>query len=135
MRNFSRKPEMYDVDLKLISELVEKLEEEQLLDIIKSFIESNPTIDEGKRVVEACQEGTAVVARLFESGKYFVGDVIFAGELLTEIVDLLKPVIGEHSPKLGGIRLGTIHGQSQHVGENIFRKIIKKVGYEVIKEN
>lgn len=135
MKNFSRKTEICDVDLKLISQLVEKLEEEKLLDVIKCFIESNPTIDEGKKVIEACQEGTAVVARLFESGKYFVGDVIFAGELLTEIVDMLKPIIGEHSPKLGGIRLGTIHGKSQRVGENIFRKIIKEVGYEVIKGN
>ena len=135
MNNFLKETKLCDVDLKLLSELVEKLEEEKLLDTINCFIESNPTIDEGKKVVEACQEGTAAVARLFESGEYFVGDVIFAGELLTEIVDLLKPIIGEHSPKLGGIRLGTIHGRSQRVGENIFRRIIREVGYEVIKGN
>jgi methanogenic corrinoid protein MtbC1 len=87
-------------DLKKITELIGNLEEEEVLDILNEFVASNPSEEDAQKVVSACQEGMAVVGELFESGEYFVGDLIFAGELLSEAIDALKPVIGSGSSAL-----------------------------------
>ncbi|HAE61300.1 MAG TPA: cobalamin-binding protein [Eubacteriaceae bacterium] len=121
------------VDLKKITELIGNLEEEEVLDILNEFVASNPSEEDAQKVVGACQEGMAVVGELFESGEYFVGDLIFAGELLSEAIDALKPVIGSSSSvKIGKIVIGTVHGDLHDIGKNIFKSMSEAAGFEVI---
>jgi methanogenic corrinoid protein MtbC1 len=120
-------------DLKKITELIGNLEEEEVLDILNEFVASNPSEEDAQKVVSACQEGMAVVGELFESGEYFVGDLIFAGELLSEAIDALKPVIGSgSSAKIGKIVIGTVHGDLHDIGKNIFKSMSEAAGFEVI---
>ncbi|NTW72581.1 MAG: cobalamin-binding protein [Eubacteriaceae bacterium] len=120
------------LDLKTLTQAVGDLEEEKVLEILNDFVASKPSEDEGQKAVSACQEGMAVVGELFEKGDYFVGDLIFAGELLTEAISLLKPVIGTgSSAKLGSIVLGTVHGDLHDIGKNIFRSMAEAAGFEV----
>lgn len=121
------------MDLVLLKEAVGELEEEKVLDLLKTFVESNPTEDDAQKAVSACQEGMAIVGELFEQGDYFVGDLIFAGELLTGAINILKPVIGSgESVKVGTIVLGTVHGDLHDIGKNIFRSMAEAVGFDVI---
>ncbi|HCX65735.1 MAG TPA: cobalamin-binding protein [Eubacteriaceae bacterium] len=120
-------------DLKAIKTAVGELEEEQVLEMLNDFVATNPSEEEAQKVVAACQEGMAQVGELFESGEYFVGDLIFAGELLTEALDVLKPVIGAgSSEQKGTIVLGTVHGDLHDIGKNIFKSMSEAAGFEVI---
>ncbi|SHE94459.1 cobalamin B12-binding domain-containing protein [Alkalibacter saccharofermentans] len=120
------------VDLKKITELIGNLEEEEVLELLNEFISSNPSEEEAQKVVGACQEGMAVVGELFESGEYFVGDLIFAGELLSEAIDTLKPVIGSSTTeKIGKIVIGTVHGDLHDIGKNIFKSMSEAAGFEI----
>lgn len=120
------------VDLKAITTAVSKFEEEKVLEMLNDFVVSKPTEEEAQKVVAACQEGMAMVGDLFESGEYFVGDLIFAGELLTEAIDVLKPVIGSgSSTKVGSIVLGTVHGDLHDIGKNIFKSMSEASRFEV----
>jgi len=75
----------------------------------------------------------ALVGDRFESGEYFVGDLIFAGELLTESIDLLKPVLGNaQTKKIGKIVLATVRGDLHDIGKNIFKTMAEAAGFEVI---
>ncbi|MFZ7121375.1 MAG: cobalamin B12-binding domain-containing protein [Eubacteriaceae bacterium] len=76
------------MDLMSLKQAVGDLEEEKVMQVLQEFVDSNPTEDEAQKAVAACQEGMAMVGDLYEKGKYFVGDLIFAGELLTEAIDL-----------------------------------------------
>lgn len=121
------------IDLKKVTELVGNLEEEELLEVLQDFVASSPSEEEAQKVVSACQEGMAKVGDLFESGKYFVGDLIFAGELLLEAIDVLKPVIGSGSTaKIGKMVIGTVHGDLHDIGKNIFKSMSEAAGFEVI---
>lgn len=121
------------VDLKKISELVGELEEDELLKVLNEFVSSNPSEEDAQKVVSACQEGMAKVGDLFEAGDYFVGDLIFAGELLTEAIDMLKPVIGsESAAKVGTMVIGTVHGDLHDIGKNIFKSMSEAAGFEVV---
>ncbi|NTW71714.1 MAG: cobalamin-binding protein, partial [Eubacteriaceae bacterium] len=120
------------LDLKSLTQAVGELEEDQVLDMLNAFVASKPSETDARKVVAACQKGMAIVGDLFESGKYFVGDLIFAGELLTEAIDILKPVIGSGSnKKVGSIVIGTVHGDLHDIGKNIFKGMIEAAGFQV----
>lgn len=120
------------IDLKKLTELVGELEKEQVIEILENFVDTNPTEEEASTVVNACQEGMDIVGEQFEKGEYFVGDLIFAGEVLTEAINVLKPVLGEDSSsKVGSIVLGTVFGDLHDIGKNIFRSMAEAAGFEI----
>ncbi|GAB4269779.1 MAG: cobalamin-dependent protein [Thermincola ferriacetica] len=123
---------MIMVDLEKLTQAVGELDEEKVLAILKEFVGTNPSGEEANKVVNACQQGMAIVGDLFEKGEYFVGDLIFAGELLTAAIDTLKPVLGgESNTKIGKIVLGTVEGDLHDIGKNIFASMAEAAGFEV----
>ncbi|KAF5087840.1 Glutamate mutase sigma subunit [anaerobic digester metagenome] len=121
------------LDLKVLTQAVGDLEEEEVMDLLKGFIETNPSEADAQEAVAACQGGMVIVGDLFEKGEYFVGDLIFAGELLTEAISVLKPVLGNQENAVAGtIVLGTVHGDLHDIGKNIFKSMSEAAGFEVI---
>lgn len=119
-------------DLKTISQAVGELDEEKLLQMLDDFVATNPSEKDAEKVVNACQEGMAVVGDLFESGEYFVGDLIFAGELLKNAIDKIKPILGNGSTaKIGTMVLATVEGDLHDIGKNIFRSMAEAAGFQV----
>ncbi len=120
------------LDLQGLTQAVGDLDEEQVVIMLEKFVSSNPSGEEAYKVVGACQQGMAIVGELFEKNEYFVGDLIFAGELLTQAIDILKPVLGgEESQKVGKIVIGTVEGDLHDIGKNIFGSMIEAAGFEV----
>lgn len=120
------------IDVKLVTQAVGELDEDRVITALKEFVASSPTEDEALSAVNACQQGMAIVGDLFEKGEYFVGDLIFAGELLTRAIDTIKPVLqGKSSSKIGKIVLGTVRGDMHDIGKNIFKSMIEGAGFEV----
>ncbi|WKY45166.1 cobalamin-dependent protein [Eubacteriaceae bacterium ES2] len=121
------------LDLKQLTELLGELEDEQVTDLLQEFAASNLTEEEALEAVAACQSGMAIVGEQFEAGEFFVGDLIFAGELLTEAINILKPFLGsDASNDLGTILLGTVHGDLHDIGKNIFKSMSEAAGFDVV---
>ncbi|HHX74215.1 MAG TPA: cobalamin-binding protein [Firmicutes bacterium] len=119
-------------DAEQLRQAVGNLEEDKVMEILQAFVATNPSEDEAQQAVAACQSGMAIVGDLFEQGEYFVGDLIFAGELLTNAIEILKPVLGSASTtKIGKIVLGTVAGDLHDIGKNIFRSMAEAAGFEV----
>lgn len=120
------------IDIKILTKVIGELDEARLVELLSKFVASRPTQEEAQAVVDACQQGMNIVGHLFETGEYFVGDLIFAGELLTESIDILKPIIGAgNSAKIGKIVLGTVEGDLHDIGKNIFRSMAEAAGFAV----
>ncbi len=120
------------LDLQALTQAVGDLDEEVVVSMLEEFVASDPSGDEAYKVVGACQQGMAIVGDLFEKNEYFVGDLIFAGELLTQAIDILKPVLGgEESQKVGKVVIGTVEGDLHDIGKNIFGSMIEAAGFEV----
>ncbi|MCL6477753.1 MAG: cobalamin-dependent protein [Peptococcaceae bacterium] len=120
------------LDVQALTQAVGDLNEKEVLALLKEFVASNPSTEETSKVVSACQQGMAIVGDLFEKKEYFVGDLIFAGELLTAAIDILKPVMGgEHTEKIGKIVLATVEGDLHDIGKNIFKSMSEAAGFEV----
>jgi len=120
------------MELSQFSEAVGNLEEDKVTELLKTFVESNPGLEEAQKVVSACQEGMEIVGKNFEDGEYFVGDLIYAGEILKNATDMLKPLIGgAHNENVGKVVVGTVKGDLHDIGKNIFISMAGAVGFEV----
>lgn len=120
------------VDLYEVKQAVGDLDEDKLQELLDSFVEKNPTAADAMAVLSACQEGMAIVGELFEKEEYFVGDLIFSGELLMGAINTLKPFIGSATKeKAGSIVLGTVSGDIHDIGKNIFKNMAEAAGFEV----
>jgi len=121
------------MDLGKLKQTVGDLDEDTLNKTLDAFLATKPSGDEAKKVVEACQQGMEIVGDNFEKGEYFVGDLIFAGELLTSAIDKLKPLLGAGATgDRGVIVLGTVEGDIHDIGKNIFKGMAEAAGFKVV---
>lgn len=89
---------------------------------------------EAAKAMDACQKGMDIVGSQFESGEYFVGDLIFAGELMTDAVAILKDALvngGSEGPKSRMI-LCTVKDDLHDIGKNIVRSMLEAGGFDVL---
>jgi methanogenic corrinoid protein MtbC1 len=89
-------------------------------------------LDAGKALA-ACQEGMNIVGGKFETGEYFVADLIYAGDIMGDAAATLKPLLaGESAARLGKMVLATVKGDIHDIGKNIVKAILEAGGIEVI---
>lgn len=120
-------------DWKDLSELMGALDEDGVMTALDKFIATNPSEQETGEVVMLCQQGMGTVGDRFSAGEYFLGDLIFSGELLTSVFEKLKPLMGTtSSEKTGTIVLGTVKGDLHDIGKNIFRAMVEAAGFLVV---
>jgi len=120
------------LDLNVLTQAIGDLDEGQVVNLLEKFVATKPSSADANLVVGACQQGMSIVGDFFEKKEYYVGDLIFAGELLNRAIDILKPVIGgENSSKIGRIVVGTVQGDMHDIGKNIFASMVEAAGFEV----
>jgi len=103
-------------------------------DTVKELLEAVDTADGAAKAMEACQKGMDTVGKLFEEGEYFVGDLIYAGELMTDAVEVLKPFLaagGTEGSKTKMI-LCTVKDDLHDIGKNIVRSMLEANGFDVL---
>ncbi|HHY61288.1 MAG TPA: cobalamin-binding protein [Clostridia bacterium] len=120
------------IDLQALAQALGDLDEDRIMAMVQEFLAGNPSPEDAQQVITACQEGMSKVGDLFEQGEYYVADLIYAGDLLTRITGMLKPVLGgSDTRKIGKIVLGTVEGDLHDIGKNIFRNMAEAAGFEV----
>ncbi|MBP5272844.1 MAG: B12-binding domain-containing protein, partial [Clostridia bacterium] len=119
------------MDRESILNAMADLEEDELLEYMEEALAAGP--DAVNDALDACQEGMKVVGERFEEGEYFVGDLIYAGEILTQAMDIIKPALtGDGSQKFGKMILCTVKNDLHDIGKNIVRAMLEAGGFEVM---
>ncbi len=119
-------------NLSNITKLVGDLDEETILKIIDEFTKTNPKKEDAQEMLQACCNGLDIVGDYFEKGIYFLGDLIFAGDLLKNIIEQLKPYLGDSElKKIGTIVVGSAPGDLHNIGKNIFIIMAEAAGFLV----
>jgi methanogenic corrinoid protein MtbC1 len=74
-----------------------------------------------------------IVGKRFADGEYFIPDLIYSGEILKQITDMVKPKLEEKSEvkRLGKLVLGTVAGDIHDIGLNIVDFMLDVNGFEV----
>lgn len=84
-------------------------------------------------VLDDCRAAMAVVGSRFESGEYFIPELILAGETLREISEIVRPRLAgtAEAAKNGRIVLGTVRGDIHDIGKDIVSFMLDVNGFEV----
>lgn len=118
------------MDYEIIKNAMCELDEDALLAAMKDVAAGN---GDAQLALEACQAGMEGVGALFEEGEYFVGDLIFAGEIMGEALEIIKPMLaGEAAEGYGKILLCTVKDDLHDIGKNIVKSLLESGGFEVI---
>lgn len=113
-----------------IKNAMQDLDEDTLLELMQEVMDSGA---DAMEAVKACQEGMEGVGKLFEEGEYFVGDLIYAGEILTGAIEIIKPALSEgDGGNLGKILLCTVKDDLHDIGKNIVKSLLEAGGFEVL---
>lgn len=118
-------------DIEKLKQSMGELDEPTVLSILEQVIAEDGV--QVQEAMEACQVGMNIVGDRFESGEYFVSDLIFAGDLMTQSMDILRPAIkGDIESKLGRMILCTVANDLHDIGKNIVKSVLEVAGFEVI---
>ena len=114
-----------------LSEAMGDLEEDIVVEIIDEVLASGTGAQEA---VDACSEGMNVVGDRFAAGEYFVSDLIYAGEIMTDAVSKLSPLLagGAAAGKTEKILLATVKDDLHDIGKNIVKAFFEAAGFEVV---
>lgn len=120
------------VDFEKLTAALGDLDEDCVLEMLKQVMEDGGA--DAAKAMDACQKGMEMVGELFEKGEYFVGDLIFAGELMTEAVNILKDALitDNGSSVKTKMILCTVKDDLHDIGKNIVRSMLEASGFEVI---
>ena len=118
------------IDFEQLAQAMGELDE----DTVKELLESVDSVEAANAAMDACQRGMDTVGKLFEEGEYFVGDLIYAGELMTDAVEVLKPYLaeGEASGSKTRMILCTVKDDLHDIGKNIVRSMLEASGFDVL---
>ena len=114
-------------------ELVEAMaamKEQEALDLAKKMLDGG---EDPLKVLDLCREAVGVVGKRFEEGKYFLPELMMAGEMLKQISDMAKPLIQTEQKveRSGKVLIGTVEGDIHDIGKDIVVFLLDVNGFEV----
>jgi len=84
-------------------------------------------------ILSDCRTAMEVVGKRFETGEYFISELILAGEILKSISAEVKPLIKQDgsTAKAGKVLVGTVKGDIHDIAKDIVVFMLDVNGFEV----
>jgi methanogenic corrinoid protein MtbC1 len=110
--------------------LLADLKEDEVLALTKKRLEAK---EDPMKVLEDSRKAMEIVGNRFAGGEYFLPELVFSGELLKQINELVKPYLKGPATqkKLGKVVIGTVAGDIHDIGLNIVDFMLDVNGFEV----
>ena len=111
--------------------LIADLKEKETLAMVKEKVSQGADpfslLDDTRKAME-------IVGKRFESGDYFLPDLIMAGAIIGEISKMIKPHIQKErtETKKGKVIIGTVAGDIHDIGKDIVVFMLDVNGYDVV---
>ncbi len=115
-----------------ITESLVELKEEKVIDLVRNKVESG---EDPFEILDKVQEGMEKIGGKFDEGKYFVADLMLAGEIMEEIMEILKPHLAEEQENGGEdeevVIMGTVQDDIHNLGKDIVITMLEANGFQV----
>jgi methanogenic corrinoid protein MtbC1 len=110
--------------------LLADLKEDEVLKLTKQRLDAK---EDPLKILEDARKGMEVVGKRFADGEYFLPELVFSGELLTQVTVLVKPHLKSDAKtkRLGKVVIGTVAGDIHDIGLNIVDFMLDVNGFEV----
>jgi len=119
--------------IRKVQERLVQFDEEDIKQAVREALDTGLTPFE--IVTMGMAEGMAEVGRRYETGEFFLPELVMAGNTMKEGMTILDPLLkaeanGEVSTK-GTVVLGTVEGDLHEIGKNIVKTLLEGSGFAV----
>jgi 5-methyltetrahydrofolate--homocysteine methyltransferase len=113
----------------LVSVLAD-LKETEALKIVESRLDAG---EDPLGILNDARKALEIVGERFGNGRYFIPDLVYSGEILREITDMVKPKLTKQAEikRLGKVIIGTVAGDIHDIGKDIVVFMLDVNGFEV----
>jgi methanogenic corrinoid protein MtbC1 len=114
-----------------LAALLADLKEEEALKLTQERLEKG---DNPMQILEDSRSGMEIVGKRFAAGEYFIPDLIYSGEILKQIGEIVKPKLTGNleTKKIGKFLLATVAGDIHDIGKDIVGFMMDISGFDVI---
>ena len=106
------------------------LKEQEALKIVQDRLNAK---EDPLKILDEARKGMEIVGQRFASSEYFIPDLVYSGEILKAVTEMVKPKMTKtvESKKLGKIVFGTVAGDIHDIGKDIVVFMLDVNGFEV----
>jgi 5-methyltetrahydrofolate--homocysteine methyltransferase len=106
------------------------MREQESIDIVNDLLSSG---EDPLQILDTCTRAMETVGERFESGEYFLPELIMAGEILKQVSERVKPKLQVDAgiEKSGRVLIGTVKGDIHDIGKDIVTFLLDVNGFEV----
>lgn len=112
------------------STLLADLEQQKVLDLTKQRLDRG---EDPLAILEDSRKGMEIVGQRFARDEYFLPELVYSGEILSQITELVKPHVKQEvkTKRIGKVVIGTVEGDIHDIGLNIVAFMLDVNGFEV----
>ena len=106
------------------------LEEKEALKIVEDRLGAG---EDPLKILDDARRAVELVGKRFSDGEYFIPDLVYAGEILKAITDMVRPKLTKVAEvkRLGKVIVGTVAGDIHDIGKDIVVFMLDVNGFEV----
>ena len=106
------------------------LEEDRALEMAQERVDAG---DDPLAILDDLKEGMRIVGDRFDEGEYFIPDLMYAGEILDQISEMIKEDMpeAEETETLGTVVVGTVKNDIHDIGKDLVVFMFDLNGFEV----
>jgi methanogenic corrinoid protein MtbC1 len=110
--------------------LLADLKEQEALKVVKERLAKG---EDAFKILDDARKGMEIVGKRFASSQYFIPDLVYSGEILKAVTELVKPKLTKAAgtKKLGKVVFGTVAGDIHDIGKDIVVFMLDVNGFEV----
>lgn len=110
--------------------LIADLKEKEALTIVEKRLSAG---EAPFKILEDSRKAMEIVGKRFASGEYFIPDLVYSGEILKELAEIVKPKLTKvtETKRLGKFVIGTVAGDIHDIGKNIVAFMLDVNGFDV----
>jgi methanogenic corrinoid protein MtbC1 len=111
-------------------ELIAGLKEKEALETAAEMLDAGA---DPVAILGYCNQAMDIVGKNFETGKYFIPDLLMSGEILEQISRLVKSKLTKDVEVnyIGKAVIGTVEGDVHDIGKNIVTFLLDANGFQV----
>ena len=106
------------------------LKEEEALKIVEDRLKAG---EDPLKILDDARRALEIVGKRFSDCEYFIPDLVYSGEILKQITDMVKPKLTKAAgaKRLGKVVVGTVAGDIHDIGKDIVVFMLDVNGFEV----
>jgi 5-methyltetrahydrofolate--homocysteine methyltransferase len=114
-----------------LTKAIADLEEKEALQLAKQWLDAGK---DPNAILDESRKGMETVGQRFADGTYFLPELIYSGEILKGISEIVKPKLKQEvkTARRGKVIIGTVAGDIHDIGKDIVVFMLDVNGFEVI---